>query len=122
MLNAVLMDELSMVDYTLTNIDKKAQIAIIDIMVTRLTRAFHNDELIPRNSQVSYSQQGGIQYSSTGTIDSKDALYSFFDDRERLLIQTSGLLETVFAAQQADETNELLDNQFMDGPKVNEVK
>ena len=120
-LNTALQDTLVLGDFDLTNFKTVYQRDIINIIVLRLLRAFYNDEIIDRDSNVNFSQQGGVQYTSNGTIKSKADALAFFNSEERLLIETSGLREIVFAETQDDAAANLLDNQFKDGPKVIEV-
>ena len=77
MLNAYLQEELDNLGYKLDTVKPAYQKSLINIMTTRLARAFYNDELLPRNSQVSYSQQGGVQYASNSDFSAKNSLYEF---------------------------------------------
>lgn len=121
-LNAVLQDGLAYEEYRLDQFKTNVQHDIINIMVSRLVRAFYNDEILPRDFGINYSQQGGVNYSMNGDIDPKSALYSFFNSDERLLIETSGLLEYVFSGADDEDDKQTLDNQFEDGPFVNQLK
>ncbi len=121
-LNQVVQEELDNVQFDLNLIAPEFQKSIIRIMIARLNRAFYNDEIIPRDSQVQVSQSGDISYSSTGTIDPKSAKFSFWNGSERAMIENSGILTDNFASSSDDiEQSEIIDNQFKSGEFVPEV-
>lgn len=120
-LNAILQEELDNIGYDITKVKTAYQHSLINIISMRLIRAFHNDELIPRDSQVQISQQGGLQYSSSASLDSKSSLYSFFDGRERALIESSGLTTDIFAWDTEDEDDIPTPGDFKDGVRAEDV-
>lgn len=122
MLNGYLAEKISDLDFNMNAIDKVYQKSIIKIIVTRLNRAFYNDEILPRDANVTYSANGGIQYSSLANTQPKDDIISFFDANERLLIETSGLMDQVIGNVDIDNlTTDLLETQFKGGQFVNDV-
>lgn len=121
-LNAILQEELDNIEYDITKVKPAYQHSLINIITMRLIRAFYNDELIPRDSQVQLSQQGGIQYSSAAALDSKSSLYSFFNGNERALIESSGLTTDIFVWNTEDDDDIVAaDGTFKDGIKVEDV-
>lgn len=122
MLNGYLAEKLSDLGFDMGAIAAPYQKSIIKIIITRLNRAFYNDEILPRDANVSYSANGGIQYSSLANTQPKDDIISFFDANERLLIESSGLMDQLIGNIDADITQtDLLETQFKGGQFVNDV-